>query len=205
MLIFINNIYAQDYSLKVSKTKFSIEEKAYDGYSTDFNLNFDIIKKEWWRYVKKIAVIENHKAYYVITFPPENEDSNTSIKLISVLEENGNSCTLKTGLFNQELNKKYISYSKNVLIDFKVNLFTKSIQKRIVSSEKEAVKISRTIDVNSKKIAGYEYKKQRGKGNIELISNSIRQLETIQDSLKLQLIKVQNKVKNNRTSLKQIR
>ena len=86
-----------------------------------------------------------------------------------------------------------------------MNLFTKTIQKKIVDSEKEAIKISKSIDVNNKKIENYNYKKERGKGNITEWKKNISLLQIIQDSLKIELISVQNSVNKNKSLLKKIK
>lgn len=200
----VGSSFAQDYKIEVSEVEFSLDAKSYKGYTTDFNMDYSSIKKEWWRYIKKMAVIENHKTFYIIKFPSDNANSTEAVKIISILEGDEHSCTLKTSLYDQKLNKKFLSFSKNILIDFKLSLFTKNVQKKIDASEKSAVKISRNIDTNSKLISSYTYKKQRGKGNLRELTRNIRKLEVVQDSLKIQLIYVQNEVVDNRQLLKKI-
>ena len=207
VLLVTNSFFvsAQNYDLKVSNKEFNLERKSYKGYSTKLNLEYATVKREWWKYIKKLAVIENHKLYYITTFPPEKDKSNSPIVLISSIEENENYSVLNSALFDQEMQNDFKSFAKNILIDFKVNLFTKTIQKKIVDSEKEAIKISKSIDVNNKKIENYNYKKERGRGNITEWKKNISLLQIIQDSLKIELISVQNSVNKNKSLLKKIK
>jgi len=64
---------AQDYSLVVSDARVSVDQKALNGYATVFDMPYLLIKKEWWRYIKKRAIIFNHLTYYDLTIPAEGE------------------------------------------------------------------------------------------------------------------------------------
>ncbi len=193
----------QDLSLKIKAASFSLEEVTYNGYITTLTASYSLIKKEWWRYVKKIAVLENHKTHYIITFPADEKSENSGLSFVSVLEDNEEYASIKTALSNQKNNKAYKKYAYDLLLTFKVKFYTELIQKQINTSEKKAEKISREIDKYKKKIVSTESKK--AKGSRIAFSKSILSYQIIQDSLNIELQKTQFRIENSKVRLKKIK
>lgn len=198
-------IQAQDLGLKITPSQFSIGEKTYSGYSTNFQYQYSQIKKEWWRYIKRKASFENHKTHYVITFLSDKGESNTNLSFVSVTEDNEDHTTIKTALANQKINQEHQSDAKSLLLDFKLGFYTTVVQKKINKSEKAAFKISQNIDLYKKRIAAARTKKEKGKGNGVAISKSISEYKIKQDSSEAKLQAIQLKITQNKALLAKIK
>jgi len=201
----ILKLNAQDLSLKISRAQFSIGEISYNGYSTSLDAKYSKVKKEWWRYVKKIALLENHKTHYIITFLANNNESNTALSFVVVIDNGENSVMVKTALVNQEINSQFKSSAKNLLFDFKMTFYTSEAQREIVKSEKEAYKISQEINGYRKKIAVVEYKKKKGRGNEIDLSKKIQAFKSKQDNLIIKLAAVQKSIAIKKKQLNEIK
>lgn len=140
--------FAQNYSLKTVETSFTIENTAYKGYQTTFDLPLKTVKKAWWKYIKAKASIFNRKTHYELTLAPERGQSNTPFKFISQLEEASNktSTTLRVAPIKGGMSSSQTQTATkglNTLIkDFKIGYFTAEIQGQIIKAEAEALTTS---------------------------------------------------------------
>jgi len=140
-------VMAQDYSLVVSDARVSVDQKVLNGYATVFDMPYLLIKKEWWRYIKKRAIIFNHLTYYDLTIPAEGE-ANTPIHFASVLTEDtiDHHTTLRLALLEDQEKVDLQGQMKSLLIHFKISLFSSLLEKNIKSEEKKAAALSQKID-----------------------------------------------------------
>lgn len=142
----------QDYSLKTTKSTFTIEETNFEGYQTVFSLSLKVVKKAWWKYIKGKAVLFNKKTHYELTIAPEKGKSNTALKFISQLEEheNGNQVTLRVAPIKGKMSStqtKNAATELNVLIKhFKITYFTQEIQAQIDEAEKSSLAFSSKME-----------------------------------------------------------
>lgn len=206
ILVILNlSLNAQDLSLKISENQFLIKKKSYNGYSTKLYVTYSKVKKEWWRYIKKIALLKNHKTHYIFTFPANKHKSNSNISFISTIEDNENFVTLKTALVNQEMNNQFKLSARNILFNFKIKFYISEIQKQLVKSEKEVFKISKMIDGYKKKTITAKHKMDKKKGDKMELSEKILIYQSKENNLSIKLDSIQNNITKNKIQLTKIR
>lgn len=179
MLFQGTSLFGQSLSLNTSKTTFTKDSITYNGYVTTFEFEYDLIKKEWWRYIKRFAVLDHQKPYYLLSIPAKKGESNTPVTYISLTEEEEEETKviLKLALHTQGMNaedrRKFSIQARELLVDFQLNFYLRHIQRDIDKKEKEASRLSTQVDRHNKRILALKEKLKSNKGDQVKISADI--------------------------------
>ena len=76
--------FGQGYSLQMNQEKVEFGENKKMAYSTSFELPFEVIKKEWWKYIKRYALLYNKRTHYENKILAKKSQSSTDIYFYSI-------------------------------------------------------------------------------------------------------------------------
>ncbi|PIB34187.1 hypothetical protein BFP72_01450 [Reichenbachiella sp. 5M10] len=169
----LHAIVAQDYSLHVSESTFTINGTQYIGYETAFTLPYKQVKKQWWRYIKKKAHLFNYKTHYELTISGTNEE--LPVKFISqMLETESQGALLRLAPTGGDWTTQQVSSLRKdlkvMLVDFKIDYYTGIVQEQIKEQEKENKKTSKSLHrlKNSTSPQADKLKTQLSNGELKL-------------------------------------
>ncbi len=195
LLLFISFIttFAQDFNLNIHTATVSFGEITQDAFVTDFNLSNEKLKKEWWRYIKKHAVLDNKGSHH------ENKILATDIVFLSLVDEsNENKPALNIALKKDNLSdsnvQRYNQYLKDLMIDFKVGIYSTIMQKRIEDDEKKSKKVSTKIGKLERSNSKLESSKNKKNASLDTITKKIRTNNAAIEKLRVELFAYQKKI-----------
>lgn len=154
-LLFIFSMFccaamAQDYRLNIQQADVKFGATNFRAYQSQVVLPYETIKKEWWRYIKKKAVIRNMGTHHENSILPKKGQTEAKIVFYSLIEETGAYPTLNLALKKEGIQegqlKLYNQYLQDLLHDFKIQLYASHIQEQIDVQEKKARKASKKIE-----------------------------------------------------------
>ena len=144
-ILFNSTIKGQDFSLEIldAKGDFGTEER--QGFVTKFDLPYQTVKKEWWRYVRRFAMISNKKTHYENRILAKRSGAASDIFFLSFLDRDGDDSYIYAALRkdsedgdNAKVFKKYL---RDLILDFKVAFYSEYMQEQIENKEKERLEI----------------------------------------------------------------
>ncbi|UXX79728.1 hypothetical protein N7E81_01205 [Reichenbachiella carrageenanivorans] len=184
---------AQTYSLAISPQSFTIDGQSFSGYSTTFVQPFEVINKEWWRYVKSRTVIFNKKTHLELTVPAQGKEANEPLKFVSQLYEGKKhkQTVLRMALITDGVATDQVADLKKqaqyLMKDFKVNYFTEVVQEKILEKESDAKDISMEMDkylLENSKIKTRMEKKPEEKNTLsQTLRSNTNKIEKLQSQL----------------------
>lgn len=121
--------------MEIRSAQETIDEIKYAGFTTSFDLPVDDIQKRWWKYSKSIGLVENMKSYYLVKIPPQ-EKGYASVSLIEKSSGDEQKSSIFLAVLDQT-NNDYKEQVRDVLLEFKVRLYTGQVEKQIVEKEAE--------------------------------------------------------------------
>lgn len=195
-----HRVQAQSLGLEVKKTIFTRDSSTYTGYMTTLEFPLDNVKKEWWRYSKKFALLENRKSHYILSIPPKKGKSNTAVKYISVtgLTEKDSLSYLKLALIPGEMNpeerRKSRVQASEILIDFQIHFYSSFVQKDIVKKEKAAIRLSAQVDRETKRILSLKSKLKSSKSNQSKVRKEIKAAQKTKSTANTKLRSLQAQI-----------
>ncbi|UXP30591.1 hypothetical protein N6H18_09515 [Reichenbachiella agarivorans] len=170
-------VAAQNYSLDVYESTLSIGTTHYKGFSTRFTQPYKEVKKTWWKYIRTKAHIFNNKTHYTLTVPPKKGESNTAIQFISVIENGSKQQSILTvAPIDAALSAEQLATLRKdlqvLLVDFKINYFTRILQQKIDQQEKDNHKLSKELhkQKNRNSVASEKLLQQLAQGQAHLES-----------------------------------
>jgi len=212
LLLFISftSIVAQNYNLDVQNATVNFGEIKQEAYVTEFNFSFDKLKKEWWKYVKKKALIDNKGSHYENKILAKNIQSATDIVFLALVEDrNKDNPTLNLSLKKDNLSdqniKRYNQYLKDLMIDFKVGVYSSVMEKRIEGHEKKSKKVSSKLGKLERSNAKMEASKNKKNANPEIIARKISANNMAIEKLRVELFAFQKKIEALKNDLMKIK
>ena len=143
MLVFsIGLLPAQqkDFDMAIKATKQTIDELSYAGFSTDFNVDVDKLQKRWWKYSRRLGIVENMKTHYLVRIPSA-EKGLSPVVLIEKASGDEKKSTLFLAVLDQTDNS-YKSEVKQLLLAFKIGYYVEQVEEQIEKKELELSKVS---------------------------------------------------------------
>lgn len=145
---------AQSYSSEPTQTTLTIEGNTHKGYKTYFEYESAKVTRAFWQYAKTFAHLENHKSYYLVEIPPKDPAVEQPMILFGQPTAQGSTTffTLAIDLSATEgESATYLKQVKNLLMEFKVDVYMKDFQSQINQLSKEAKKLSKAHQAALKK------------------------------------------------------
>jgi len=210
LLVSFTTSLAQDFNLNIHTATVSFGKIKQEALVTGFNLSYDKLKKEWWRYIKQHAVLDNKGAYHENKILAKTNQSATDIVFFALLDEkNENQPALNISLKKDNLNaqniQRYNQYLKDLMIDFKVGIYSSIMQKRIEDHEKKSKKVSSKIGKLERSNSKLESSKNKKNANEEAIAQKISANNTAIEKLRIELFAYQKKMKELKSDLMRIK
>lgn len=200
---------AQDYSLTIRQAEVNFGSVKHSAYQSRVTLPYETVKKEWWRYIKRKAVIRNQGTHHENTILPKRGQAETKVVFYSLIENEGTYPTLnlalnKEGIPEAQL-KEYNQYLQDILQDFKIQLYASHIQEQIDVQEKKARKTSRKIEkltrINEKLISS----KGRKNTNASEVDRKVQLNEQEIEKYRVELFAYQQKLEDMKGNLTRIK
>ncbi len=123
-----------DFDLSLKKEQHKIDEILYSGFSTGFKIPVGELQKIWWKYSKKIGIVDNRKSHYLIKIPSP-EKGLSSVSLLETSRKEGNGSVLFLAVLDQT-NNEFKSQVREVLLEFKIKYYTGLVEEQILKKEK---------------------------------------------------------------------
>ena len=191
-------VNAQSLDINVATSTLEVDSTIFTGYLCTIDFEMGLVKKEWWRYIKSMAVLENHKSHYILSIPPKPGESNAEVKYISKTVEGPEegATDIKLALNPEDMSPEYVEkYSKNageILADFQLQFYSKHIQANINAKEKEAAKVSSRLDKLNKRIIQLKERLKSGKSDkaklaVDINANDMKKRQLLAELRILQL------------------
>lgn len=210
LVISFTSIVAQHYNLDVQNATVNFGEIKQEAFVTEFNLSFDKLKKEWWKYVKKKALLDNKGSHYENKILAKNIQSATDIIFLSLVHDrNKDHPTLNISLKKDNLSeqniKRYNQYLEYLMIDFKVGIYSSVMEKRIEDHEKKSKKVSAKLGKLERTNAKLEASKNKKNANPEVIVSKISTNNMAIEKLRVELFAHQKKIEVLKNDLMKIK
>ncbi|MEQ9288525.1 MAG: hypothetical protein RIG77_16515 [Cyclobacteriaceae bacterium] len=200
---------AQDYSLTIRQAEVNFGSVKHSAYQSRVALPYETVKKEWWRYIKRKAVIRNQGTHHENTILPKRGQAEAKVVFYSLIENEGTypkvSLALnKEGIPEAQL-KEYNQYLQDILQDFKIQLYASHIQEQIDVQEKKARKTSRKIEkltrINEKLISS----KGRKNTSSSEVDRKVQLNEQEIEKYRVELFAYQQKLEDMKGNLTRIK
>lgn len=133
---------SQHISLSTHKGTMKVGEKQHTAYFTLFDFDLEYVKRALWKYSVKFAKLENFKSYYELSITDYGTKEKNKVVFLLKIEDLGT--TSKLYIAPRD-NKSYFENSKQLLIDFKVNLVSNYYQEKIDVTEKKLNGLSKRM------------------------------------------------------------
>jgi len=165
----------------------TIDDIQYTGFETSFELPKSTLQKTWWKYSKKIGILDNRKTHYLIKIPA-TEKGLSPVSLVQTTTGDKQRATIFLAVLDQT-NNEFKEQVKQVLLEFKIKYYVEEITGLVRKKEKELVTegalYNEMITANLKN--GLELSNP---ASIKLLKN-IRVLNEDLDDLKSIFLKIQ--------------
>ncbi|MEQ6118225.1 hypothetical protein [Reichenbachiella sp. MALMAid0571] len=212
LLFFISFVttLAQDFNLNIRNATVNFGSVKQETLVTDFELSYDKLKREWWKYVKRHALMDNMGTHHENKILAKTNQSATDIIFLSLVSDNNkNQPTLNISLKKDNLSdqniQRYNQYLKDLMIDFKVGLYSSIMQKRIEDHEKKSKKVSSKIGKLERSNTKLESSKNKKNTNPETIAKKINVNNTMIEKLRVELFAHQKKIETLKNDLMKIK
>lgn len=165
----------KSFDLQTNESNFSLAEKSLIGYQSSFDFSVEEVKKGWWRYARQFGSPLDMRTHYQVKIPAESTDGNVDLFIYSETFASDGKVQFRLGLENQ----KYKKQAKELLRDFKKDMYIQYYLGEIKLLEIEAEKLSRNYESaiskeeESSALSGLNQKKVE----TEKLKEKIREIE----------------------------
>ncbi|WP_370088867.1 hypothetical protein [Ekhidna sp.] len=169
LLFVLGTLFSQNkYDAKATPTQISLEGKTLKGYKTNFDFNWENVRRGWWKYAREFGTPLNMKTYYKVTIPSSTTDGNVDLEIFTQTTEVKGGSEFFLGLENE----KYKAQAMALILDFKKKYYIDVLVA--------------TIDLNLKKAneLGDRYKAATSEKEQQELLKEITELEKENDQLK---------------------
>ena len=207
--MFNSTINAQDFSLEIldAKGDFGMEER--QGFVTKFDLPYQAVKKEWWRYVRRFAMISNKKTHYENRILAKRSGAASDIFFLSFLDRDGDDSYIYAALRkdsedgdNAKVFKKYL---RDLILDFKVAFYSEYMQEQIENKEKEASRLSAKLEKLESMNLKLEASKKKKNAKPDQIEERISANKEEVEKLRIELFAYQKNIGSLKDKLQSIK
>ncbi len=202
-------VAAQDFSLANSPLSVRFGLKTYQGLETPVAFGYEKTKKEWWKYIRKKAVLINKGEYYENKVQPKKKQSGEVVSFFSRIEEDKKQSKLIAALNTDGLAEEHLSvyrqFVADLILDFKVGLYADFFETYIQKQEKEARKVSKQLEKMEKKQRKLEASKEKKNANIAAIGQQMKANDTKMEKARVALFAHQKQIAHYKDELKKIR
>jgi len=184
---FLGKAQVPNIDLQIKKAKQEIEGIQYTGYITSFDLSKSEVQKIWWKYSKKLGILDNRKSHYLIKMP-SSEKGLSSVSLLETATGDGESSTIFLAILDQT-NNLFKEQVKQVLLEFKIKYYVELISEQVAIKEKALTAAGNSFNqylTDSIK----KGEKLSNPANTKLL-NKIVKLTSELDQLKASFVKIQ--------------
>ena len=201
--------FGQGYSLQMNQEKVEFGENKKMAYSTSFELPFEVIKKEWWKYIKRYALLYNKRTHYENKILAKKSQSSTDIYFYSIFSNKSDNPTLSIALDDNEVIKPniilYNQYLKDLLLDFKIELYSSHIQSKVDKSEKTSLKVSSRIERLTQDNQKLESSKAKKNASLTAIKKRIDSNNALIEGYRIELFVYQKEIDRLKNDLGRIK
>ncbi|MFT7163026.1 MAG: hypothetical protein ACI9GZ_004226, partial [Bacteroidia bacterium] len=116
LLIMLHTVaVGQNYNLEINQKEVSFGNNKKLAFCTSFQSPENILKKEWWKYVKSYAILSNKRTHYENKILTKKSQAANDIYFFSLLTFKNDIYTLKIALNDSEVDKSDIALYKQYL------------------------------------------------------------------------------------------
>ena len=173
-LILHTIVIGQEYSLEINQKEVNFGNNKKLAFCTSFQSPQNIVKKEWWKYIKHYAILSNKRTHYENKILTKKSQAVNDIYFFSLLDFQNDISTLKIALNDNEVDKSdielYNQYLKDLMLDFKVEFYSSQIQSKIDKNEKVSAKVSSKIEKLTRTNSKLASSKKKKNASVESIN-----------------------------------
>lgn len=189
----------QNYSLEIKEKKVSFGNTQKLAYSTSFQLPEDIVKKAWWKYIKRYALLSNKRTHHENRVLAKKSQAPTDINFFSQLRYKNDMSTLNIALDDSRVSESnlivYNEYLKDLLLDFKIKFYSSHIQSKVDRSEKESGKVSSKIEKLTRSNLKLESSKKKKNASVQAMGKKINVNNNLIEKARIELFAYQSEMK----------
>jgi hypothetical protein len=208
-LILHTVVIGQEYSLEINQQEVNFGSNKKLAFCTAFQLPQNIVKKEWWKYIKRYAMLSNKKTHYENKILAKKSQAADDIYFFSQLNFKNEISTLKIALNDSEVDKSdialYNQYLKDLMLDFKVAFYSSQIQSKIDQNEKISAKVSSRIEKFTRNNLKLASSKKKKKVSMKSIENKINANNQLIEKARIELFAYQSEMNGLKKELEGIK
>lgn len=199
----------QDYSLNINEKQVNFGSNKKLAFCTSFQFPKSIVKKEWWKYIKRYAILSNKRTHYENKILAKKSQAVDDIYFFSLLDFQNDISKLKFALNDNEIGKAeitlYNQYLKDLILDFKVNFYSSQIQSRIDENEKKSSKASSRIEKLTRNNLKLESSKKKKNVSLESVEKKIDANNQLIEKARVELFAYQSEMNGLKKELERIK